>query len=221
MHRYVVGVSGASGVILAYKTIIELVMHGYHVDLVLSSYAAYTASLEMGKEFSTPKRFYGQLPAEIQKHVTLHGNQDVGAAIASGSFQVKGMVIVPCSMSTVAAVAFGLGDNCLRRAADVTLKEKRPLIVVPREAPFGIIHLENLLKLAQAGATIIPPVPAWYNKAQTMEDVENFIVGKVLDALKIENEIYPRWKNDIASEEDVDDQAENARLELHASSERQ
>jgi flavin prenyltransferase len=220
MQRLVVGVSGASGVILAYKTVIQLVKHGFHVDLVLSSYAAYTASLEMGKEFSTAKRFYLQFPEEIRKYVTLHANQDVGAAIASGSFQVKGMVVIPCSMSTVAAIAFGLGDNCLRRAADVTLKEKRPLIIVPREAPFGIIHLENMLKLAKAGATIIPPLPAWYNKAQTMDDVENFIVGKVLDALKIENTIYPRWMNDV-SEEGVSGLAADVHSELHVSSELQ
>jgi len=193
MGRYVVGVSGASGVILALHTLRALTNRGHHVELTISQYALYTAAIELGKEYSTLSKFMSQI--ERQELVTLHSNQDVGCAIASGSFVTDGMIIIPCSVTTLAAVAIGLGDNALRRAADVTLKEKRPLIIVPREAPFSEIHLENMLKLSRLGATIVPPVPAWYTNPKSLEDVENFIVGKVLDVLKIEHDLYPRWKS--------------------------
>ncbi len=193
MGRYVVGVSGASGIILALRTLEALTTLGHHVELTMSQYALYTAALEMGKEYSTPTKFLSHI--KNSDLVTLHSNQDVGCAIASGSFITDGMIIIPCSVTTLAAVAVGLGDNALRRAADVTLKEKRPLIIVPREAPFSEIHLENMLKLSRMGTTILPPVPAWYTQPKSLEDVENFIVGKVLDALKVDHSLYPRWKS--------------------------
>lgn len=193
MGRYVVGVSGASGIILALHTLRALTKHGHSVELTLSQYALYTASLELGKAFNTPAKFLSHV--EKSELVTLHANQDVGCAIASGSFVTDGMVIIPCSVTTLAAIAVGLGDNALRRAADVTLKENRPLIIVPREAPFSEIHLENMLKLSRLGATIVPPVPGWYTNPKSIEDVETFIVGKVLDALKLEHDLYPRWKS--------------------------
>jgi len=188
----VVGISGASGIVLAYKSIVALARKGFHIDLVMSSSALYTAKYELGEEFATTKRFLGMLPEDVS--VKLHGIHDVGSAIASGSYPSMGMLIVPCSMATVAAVAHGLGDNCLRRAADVTLKERRPLVVVPRETPLSAIHLENMLKLTQLGSTIVSPVPAWYTNPQNLADVEDFIVGKILDAFKIDNALYPRWK---------------------------
>ena len=100
-------------------------------------------------------------------------------------------------MATLAAIACGLSDNLLRRAADVTLKEKRPLVIVPRESPFSEIHLENMLKLAKCGAAIVPPIPAWYTEPKSIADMENFIVGKALDALKIEHDVYPRWTGSL------------------------
>ncbi len=196
MGRFVVGVSGASGVILAVKLINALGDAGHTIELVFSQHALYTATLELGKEFNTTSRFVSQLKAEIQNKVTVHQIHDVGCAIASGSYPVDGMVIIPCSMATVAAVAVGLADNALRRAADVSLKEKRPLILVPRESPLSSLHLENLLKLSQLGATIVPPAPAWYTAPQTLDDVENFIVGKVLEALRLDHKLYKRWKCD-------------------------
>ncbi len=207
MGRIVVGVSGASGVILARRLIEELTTHR-EVDLVMTPQALYTASLEMGREHATVKRFIQGID-----NVRVHSINDIGSAIASGSYPTEGMVIVPCSMTTIAAVSMGLGDNCLRRAADVTLKERRPLIIVPREAPLGELHLENMLKLARLGATIVPPVPAWYTLPKTLEDVENFIVGKVLDALSIPHDLYPRWK--VTSSE------QGAHELLHASSQPQ
>lgn len=192
MGRLIVGISGASGIVLAHR-LISAVPH--EIDLVMTPSALYTAGLEMGREYATVKRFVQSLGRDVK----VHGVNDLGSGIASGSYQVDAMVIIPCSMTTIAAMAVGLGDNCLRRAADVTLKERRPLVIVPREAPLSEIHLENLLKLSKRGATIVPPVPAWYTKPQSMEDVENFIVGKVLDVLKIEHSLFPRWRSEELS----------------------
>jgi 4-hydroxy-3-polyprenylbenzoate decarboxylase len=120
-------------------------------------------------------------------------NQDIGAAVASGSFRVKGMVVIPCSMGTLAGIAHGASDNLLERAADVILKEGRRLIVVPRETPLHEIHLENMLKLARMGTRIIPAMPAFYQKPQTLDDIVDFLVGKVLDMMDIDHDLYRRW----------------------------
>lgn len=194
MKKFVVGITGASGVVLAQKLIVNLAQSGYLVELIITQHALYTATFELGKEYGTPKKFLNIFPHTIQEKITLHSIQDIGCAIASGSYPVDGMIIIPCSMATLAAVAVGLGDNALRRAADVTIKEKRPLIIVPRESPFSEIHLENLLKLTRLGATIVPPIPAWYTNPTTLEDIENFIVGKVLDTLHLPHTLYKRWK---------------------------
>jgi flavin prenyltransferase len=180
--------------VLASRLIAALTTSGHAVELVMSQQALYTASLELGKDFRTAAKFVSHLPLSAQEKITIHQVHDMGCAVASGSYPVDGMIIIPCSMATVAAVAMGLADNALRRAADVSLKEKRPLILVPRETPLSAIHLENLLKLSRLGATILPPVPAWYTHPQSLEDVENFIVGKVLEALHLEHTLYQRWK---------------------------
>ncbi len=194
MKRYVVGVTGASGIILAHRCISALTELGHHVELIISQHALYTATLELGKEYGSGSKFVSSFSKEIRERITLHSIHDVGCAVASGSYPVDGMIIIPCSMATLAAVAVGLGDNSLRRAADVTIKEKRPLILVPRETPFSEIHLENLLKLARLGATILPPIPAWYIEPTSLADIENFIVGKVLDLLHLPHQLYQRWK---------------------------
>jgi 4-hydroxy-3-polyprenylbenzoate decarboxylase len=193
MARIVVGVTGASGIVLAFRTIQALAEAKFSVELVMSQHAVYTASLEMGKEYASAQKLVQHLPKALQKSVTIHSIHDVGSSIASGSYVTEGMVIVPCSMSTLAAISCGLSDNCLKRAADVTIKERRPLIIVPRESPLSEIHLENMLRISKRGAIILPPVPAWYNEPKGMEDVENFIVGKILDSFKIENSLYKRW----------------------------
>lgn len=191
--RIILGVSGASGMILAYKAMKALTELEHHVELVMTSNASYTATLEMGKEFSSAAKFVSHLAPELQKRVTIHPINDVGATIGSGSYLVDGMLLLPCSMATLAAISIGLGDNLLRRAADVMLKERRPLVIVPRESPLSEIHLENMLSLTRKGAIIVPPVPAWYTHPKTLDDVENFIVGKSLDALKVTHSLYPRW----------------------------
>lgn len=118
---------------------------------------------------------------------------DIAAAPASGSYKTEGMVIIPCSMKTLAGVASGYSDNLLLRAAEVTLKERRPLLLVPRETPFTTIHMENMLRAARAGATILPAMPAFYSKPRTVDDLVDHLVGKVLDLLKIEHDLYRRW----------------------------
>ena len=188
MQTVIVGISGASGIILAEKTIRVLLNLGLHVDLVITSAALATAKQELNK--ATPKKL---MAGFVGENVTLHGLYDFAASIASGSYKAHGMVIVPCSMSTLAAVATGLSDNLLRRAADVCLKERRPLVLVPRETPFSAIHLRHMLTLTEMGAHMVPPVPAWYNLPKSLSDVEDFIVGKVLDCLKLPHSLYPAW----------------------------
>ncbi|MFZ0565053.1 MAG: flavin prenyltransferase UbiX [Chlamydiales bacterium] len=203
MGRYVLGVSGASGFILAYRAIRIFGELGHDIELVITPSALYTAAIELGEEFKTIKRFVAQFSPLVREKIQIHSVNDLGAAIASGSYLTDGMLIIPCSMSTVGALSVGLTDNTLRRAADVTLKEGRPLVIVPRETPLSEIHLENLLRLSRRGVTIIPPVPAWYTLPQTLEDIENFIVGKALDAFKIEHHLYQRWKTPASSKKEI------------------
>ncbi|MEZ5314727.1 MAG: UbiX family flavin prenyltransferase [Chlamydiales bacterium] len=193
MGRYVVGVSGASGVVLAMHLLRTLTNEGHKVELIFTKHALYVAALEIGKDYAHAEQFLSYV--KRKELITLYSNQDIGAAVASGSFLTDGMIIIPCSMTTIAAITCGLGDNLLRRAADVTLKEKRSLILVPRESPLSEIHLKNMLILSRRGATIIPPVPAWYIQAKTIEDIEKFIVGRVLDILRIEHNLYLKWKS--------------------------
>lgn len=194
MKKFVIGISGASGIILAYKLMLALLEQDHSIELVVSKNAQYAASLELKEKYGVPDEFMKSLSEDHKAKIHAHSIGDVGCSIASGSFPTDGMIIIPCSMATIAAVSIGLADNALRRAADVTIKEKRSLIIVPRESPFSEIHLENLLKLARLGATIIPPIPAWYTHPTSVDDIENFIVGRVLDCLKIPHQLYPRWK---------------------------
>jgi 4-hydroxy-3-polyprenylbenzoate decarboxylase len=196
MHRVVVGVSGASGIVLAFKMVKALTYLGHYVDLVFTRDAFYTAVEEMGADYCTIDKFLSHYTQEERSLISTHKINDFTAPIASGSFQCYGMIIIPCSMATVAAVATGLSDNLLRRAADVTLKERRHLVIVPREAPFSEIHLENMLKISRMGGVIVPPCPAWYMHPKSLDDVENFIVGRSLDALKIDNKLYKRWREE-------------------------
>jgi 4-hydroxy-3-polyprenylbenzoate decarboxylase len=121
---------------------------------------------------------------------------DLSAPLAGGGFNCMGMVVAPCSMKTLAGIASGYTQNLLLRAADVTLKEGRKLVVVPRETPLNIIHLENMLKLARAGAVILPAMPAFYHKPKTINDLANHIVGKILEAFNLEHSLYRKWKAD-------------------------
>jgi 4-hydroxy-3-polyprenylbenzoate decarboxylase len=186
MERVVVGICGASGVILGCKTIELLIQKGLYVDVVMTDAARRTAQEEIDESFD---------PASYFSHpnITLHSVQNVGASIASGTYRCLGMAIVPCSMSTLAAIAIGLSDNLLRRAADVSLKERRRLVIVPREMPFSLIHLENMVRVTTAGAVIMPPQPAWYFHPKTIQDVESTIANRVVQQLGISSDL-PEWQ---------------------------
>ncbi|MEB2681031.1 UbiX family flavin prenyltransferase [Chlamydia suis] len=190
MRRYVVGISGASGVILAVTLVTELAKLGHHVDVIISPSAKKTLYYELDT-----KSFLATIPQHLHKNILLHHITSIESSLSSGSSSVDATIIVPCSVATVAAISCGLADNLLRRVADVALKEKRPLILVPRESPLSTIHLENLLKLAQNGVIILPPMPIWYFKPQTVDDIANDIVGKILATLQLDSPLIKRWEN--------------------------
>lgn len=190
MRRYVVGISGASGVILAVTLVTELAKLGHHVDVIISPSAKKTLYYELDT-----KSFLATIPQHLHKNILLHHITSIESSLSSGSSSVDATIIVPCSVATVAAISCGLADNLLRRVADVALKDKRPLILVPRESPLSTIHLENLLKLAQNGAIILPPMPIWYFKPQTADDIANDIVGKILATLRLDSPLIKRWEN--------------------------
>jgi len=174
MDRIVVGICGASGVIIGLRLVEKIAMQGIHVDLIASEAAERTAHEECGKIC---------FPERIGHLIHRYAIEDIASPMASGTYRHRGMVVVPCSMATLAAMAAGLCDNLLRRAADVTIKEGRKLIIVPREMPFSPLHLQNMVRLSQLGCVIMPPQPAWYTKPKTIEDVEMYIVDRLLDRL--------------------------------------
>lgn len=196
----ILGVSGASGLIYAVRAVKFLLEAGYNIELVASksSYLVWQAEqdVRMPVEPIAQEQFWRQ-QAGVESglgKLTCHPWGDGGANIASGSFRTLGMVVMPCSMSTVAKLAGGLSSDLLERAADVQLKEGRKLVVVPRETPFSLIHLQNLTTLAQAGARIVPAIPAWYHHPQTIEDLVDFVVARTLDQLDIDCIPIERWQ---------------------------
>ena len=181
--RLIVGITGATGTIFGVRLLQMLHGSGVETHLVMSKWATRTLVHE------TPHTV-----KDVQALSTrTYGASDQGAAISSGSFVTLGMVIAPCSMRTLAAIAHGLGDNLIHRAADVILKERRKLVLVVRESPFSEIHLENMLKLARMGVTILPPVPAFYNNPQNLDDMINHVVMRVIDQFDIHLDVMNRW----------------------------
>jgi 4-hydroxy-3-polyprenylbenzoate decarboxylase len=171
----------------------------YAIELVASkaSYMVWQAehTIRMPAEPSLQETFWReQCGVERGGKLTCHPWGDVGANIASGSFRTLGMLVIPCSMSTAAKLAAGLSSDLLERAADVQLKEGRKLVVVPRETPFSLIHLKNLTTLAEAGARIVPAIPAWYHHPKTIEDLVDFVVARALDQFEIDCVNVERWK---------------------------
>ena len=179
-HPVVIGVTGASGSLLARAAIDELLAMGVPVIASASSAARMVWREEMDESFGAALERWAD-----SGEFTHYASGDLAAPIASGTFPVRGMAIVPCSMATAAAVAHGFADNLIRRAADVTLKERRPLVMVPRESPLSALHLENLAAAARLGVTVIPPEPAFYLEQETMGDVAAFVTQRVLLALGV------------------------------------
>jgi 4-hydroxy-3-polyprenylbenzoate decarboxylase len=195
----ILGVTGASGLIYAVRTLKYLLEAHYTVDLVASKacYLVWQAEnqVRMPTEPDLQAEFWReQAGVETKGKLICHRATNLGATIASGSFSTIGMIIIPCSMSTIAKIAAGLSSDLIERAADVQLKEGRPLIVVPRETPFSLIHLRNLTTLAETGAKIVPAIPAWYHHPQTIEDLVDFVVARTLDQLGIDCVPLKRWQ---------------------------
>jgi 4-hydroxy-3-polyprenylbenzoate decarboxylase len=182
--RVIVGISGASGVILGIRLLEALRTRPVDTHLVLSPAAQVTIAQETDWKVSAVRAL-----AKVN-----YQHSDIGAAIASGSFSTQGMVIIPCSIKTLSAVANSYADDLMGRAADVTLKEGRPLVLVVRETPLHRGHLRLMSLAAEAGAIIFPPVPAFYARPQTLDDVIQQTIGRVLARLGIENELYTQWK---------------------------
>lgn len=181
--RLIVGITGATGSILGVRLLETLRDAGVETHLVVSKWGARTLIHETSYTLE-----------QVRKLATCgYPPEDQGAPISSGSFVTRGMVIAPCSMGTLSAIAHGLADNLIHRAADVILKERRKLVLVAREAPLSEIHLENMLKLARMGVVILPPVPAFYNHPRTLDEVLNHLVMRILDQLDIRVDLARRW----------------------------
>jgi flavin prenyltransferase len=197
MKAIAIAVTGASGAVYATRTVAALLERGVHVELIVSDYGRRLLRDELGDQASVDRL----MPFLSDKYgtgvnagtVTIHSNRDLGATIASGSHGCSGMAIVPCSMKTLAAVAHGLSRNLIERAADVMLKEMRRLVIVPRETPMSLPQLRNMVLCAEAGAMILPAMPAFYQQPKTLDDLADFMAGKILSALGVEHELYPPW----------------------------
>jgi len=183
MLPVLVGISGGSGVVYGVRLLQVLKELKIESHLIMTTAATETLVLETDHKVSDVESI-----ASVSYRIN-----DIAAPPASGSFRTRGMVVIPCSMKTLAGVANGYSDNLLLRAAEVTMKEKRLLVLVPRETPLSRIHIENMLRASDAGALILPAMPAFYPKPKTIEGMVDFLVGKVLDTLGIEHDLYQRW----------------------------
>jgi len=190
---YIVAITGASGVVYGTTLVNELLQKGIEVHLVVSRPACIVMEQELGWNLGdSPEKELGKYFPKGQ--LFLYNNADIAARLASGSFITDGMVIVPCTMSTLSAVSNGLSNNLIERAADVMLKERRPLVLVPRETPLSSIHLRNMLQLSDMGAAIVPAMPAFYHRPETIEEMVSFMTGKILDVMKIPNQTFKRYE---------------------------
>jgi len=182
--RFVVAITGATGAVYGVRLLQRLgACPGVETHLVVSDAAALTLHQEVGLQ----KR-----DVEALAHV-VHRNREIGASIASGSFQTDGMVIAPCSMKTLAAVAHGLSDNLIARAADVILKERRRLVLMVRETPFNLAHLRNMTAVTEMGGIVFPPLPSFYNRPASIDEMVDHTVARVMDLLGVDNSLAPRW----------------------------
>jgi 4-hydroxy-3-polyprenylbenzoate decarboxylase len=198
-HRKIaVAITGASGALYATRTMAALMERGCHLELIVSDYGRRLLRDELGDAAATDKLLdylvttYGETVRA--GGFTLHSNKDLGARIASGSQDCDAMVVVPCSMKTLAGIAHGLSRNLVERAADVMLKERRLLIIVPRETPMSLPQLRNMVLCAEAGAMLMPAMPAFYQMPRTLDDLANFMAGKILSALGFRHDLYPSWQ---------------------------
>ncbi len=202
-RQIVMAITGASGAVYAQRLAQRLVAADVHLHLVISPSGKRLIADELGIAANSVAALLGAPAASA----TLYSYRDVGAKIASGSFLTDGMVICPCSSNTLAAVAGGLGDNLVSRAAAVTLKEARRLVVVPREMPLSQIEIANMLRLSQCGAVICPAAPGFYLLPRTIDDLVDFVVARVLDLLRVPHDLASRWDPEAPAERAAPQQA--------------
>jgi 4-hydroxy-3-polyprenylbenzoate decarboxylase len=197
-RTFAIAITGASGALYAVRTMSALLERECHLEVVVSDYGRRLLRDELGEGASVDRLReylvgkYGN--AATKGTFTILSNKDLGATIASGSHACEGMVVVPCSMKTMAGVAHGLSRSLIERAADVMLKERRRLILVPRETPMSLPQLKNMLLCAEAGAMILPAMPAFYQMPKTLDDLADFMAGKILAALGFSHDLYPAWQ---------------------------
>jgi flavin prenyltransferase len=196
-----IGITGASGAVYAARSVAALLERGVRVELIVSDYGRRLLRDELG-EHATVERLRDFLASKYgggvgAGEINIHSNRDLGATLASGSYACAGMAIVPCSMKTLAAVAHGLSRNLIERAADVMLKERRRLVIVPRETPMSLPQLRNMVLCAEAGAIILPAMPAFYQLPKTLDDLADFMAGRILSALGFEHDLYPEWTGQV------------------------
>lgn len=196
MKSFIVTITGASGSIYSLRLIEELLKSRNRVYLVISKQAFSIIRTETGINWAGKTE--SDTEKKIQKHfssknIKYFSEGNLYAPISSGSFFTDGMLVVPCSMKTLSGIANGYASNLIERAADVVLKESRKLLLVPREMPFSAIHLENMLKLARLGVKIVPPIPAFYHKPKDINDIVDFVVGKILDSIEVRHNLFKRW----------------------------
>lgn len=203
MKRFILAITGASGSILGIRVLEEL-LKAAEVHLVISSNTFSIIKDETGLDWARESRSQNKgkilttTEEKIRKQFStnrlfFYEDREMDAPVASGSFKTDGMLVVPCSMKTLSGIANGYANNLIERAADVTIKEGRPLLLSPREMPFSAIHLDHMLKLARLGVAIAPPVPAFYQGPKSLEDMVNFLAGKILDRFGVEHELFKRW----------------------------
>jgi 4-hydroxy-3-polyprenylbenzoate decarboxylase len=200
MKRHIaVAITGASGAIYGIRLVEELLLSGNRVSLLISKSGQLVLKEELGIDWPADEE---SMNRSVRAHfkataetLTYYAEDNFFSPLASGSAAAEAMVVAPCSMGTLARIAAGLSANLLERTADVMLKEGRPLLLLPRETPFSAIHLENMLKLARLGVRIIPAMPGFYSHPQTIEDIVDFVVGKMLDQLGVEHTLFTRWGN--------------------------
>jgi 4-hydroxy-3-polyprenylbenzoate decarboxylase len=196
-RRLALAVTGASGVIYAVRTMAALLELGCELEVVFSEYGRRLLIDELGPQAKLDRlqnlllERYGE--GIGRGRFVVHSNRDLGAALASGSHRCEAMAVVPCSMKTLAGVAHGLSRNLIERAADVMLKEHRRLVLVPRETPMSLPQLRNMVACAEAGAMILPAMPAFYQRPQTIDDLAAFVAGKILNALGFDQQLFPPW----------------------------
>src|SRR3954452_3847539 len=195
-HDLVLAITGASGSPYGVRLLEVLLAAGRTVHLAISPAAVEVMQRELDRTVRLdrfdPRDLFGETDLDLSR-LRYHHFRDFQAGIASGSFLTGGMAVCPCSMGTVAAIAHGTSQNLIHRAADVMLKERRKLILVPRETPLGLVQLRNLVACAEAGAVVLPAMPAFYTRPRTLEDAIDFIVGRVCDQLGVDHRLLPRW----------------------------